>query len=385
MSYSSEVFDHLDNISDNTSDNTFLNEQDEHKNILNNISDPPHFIAVLTTNPGGSSPELVKEKYDYTINKELYNVDNNGVNSAYVILSKYIQQNIDKKIVVVSEDVYLPSVTINTYAKYNNITTIYISNYPKIVTNIPNNNIVYFGIDTDIISESLQSKLDDNLITYFTFQKIMKIGIDKISKIIMNMFPDNKLHLIIDLQIIDQTIAPSVKRNNSQKNFLMMIHLNQIFKVFTNIYHLDIIGFDGSLDDNLFRYTKITGEVCRTIIKDIFNIKEKSMNVFTEDSRFLIYRPVEQLSNDDTGWYIVRFMTLKERETFLQYLIDRVVTISIDNIDTGTDLEVIVTSTSIQEQNQKSFYTAKGILDYCLFPQEKISMTFELLNANVNR
>ena len=121
--------------------------------------------------------------------------------------------------------------------------------------------------------------------------------------------------------------------------------------------------------------------MCRVIIKSIFNIKEKSLNIFTEDSRFLIYRPVEQISHDDIGWYIVKFLTIKERETFLKHLIDNVVTISIPDVEKGIDIEVYVTSTSGQEQNQKSFYTAKNMSDYCLFPSEKISMIFELLNT----
>lgn len=358
-------------------------DQDQ-KESFNDISiESPHFIAVITSNLGGNSPKQVKEQYDYIINQELYNKCNlNKQPLAYELLDKYIEQHNNNKIVIISEDTYLPSVTINTYSKFGNVGTVFISNNPKIVVETQGNNISYFGIDKDLLTDDLQFKLEENLTTYFTLQKIKQIGILKTCKTIKNMYSDKRIHLIIDLQIIDQTIAPSVKRSSSQRNFLSMGDINEIIHEFKDISYLDIIGFNESIDDSMFRYTKMTGEVCRTIIRDIFNIKEKSINIFTEDSIFLIYRPVDQISNDDIGWYIVRFMTLKERESFLYNLIDKVITITLDDIDLMNDLEVYVTSTSIKEQNKKSFYTANSIFDYCLFPEEKISMIFELLNSN---
>ena len=342
----------------------------------------PHFIALLTPNPGGNSPKQVKEEYNYTIEKELYNKYNSSQQRlSYELLDKHLNNVCNEKVIIVSEDRFIPSLTINTYSKFHNVASIYISNSPKIITNTHEGNILYFGVDKDILTENARFKLEENLITHFTFKKIKQMGMQKICKIINNMYCGKKLHVILDLQIVDQTISPSVKRESSQKDFISMENINEIIHEFKNIWYLDIIGFDESLDDAMFRYTKITGETCRTIIKNIFNIKEKSMNIFTEDSRFLIYRPVEQISNDDIGWYIVRFMTLKEREIFLHELIDKVITINIDNPYPQKDLEVYITSTSMQEQNLKSFYTAKSIQNYCLFPDEKISMIFELLNT----
>lgn len=341
-----------------------------------------HFIAVITPNPGGNSPKKVKEQYDYIIDKELYNKFNSKKQPlAYELLENYITTLNDQKIVVVSEDVYLPSTTINIYSKFDNTATIFLSNNPKVIINRQDNNILYFGIDKNLLSDDLQFQLENNLITYFTFQKIEQIGISKICQTIKNMYSDKKLHLVFDLQIIDPTLAPSVKRDSHQINFFSIEIINTIIQEIKNISYLDIIAFDESLDDSLSRYTKLTGNICKTIIRDIFHIKEKSINIFTEDSRFLIYRPVEQISDHDIGWYIVKFLTLKERECFLNYLIDTVITITIDDIY-GKELEVYVTSTSIQEQNKKSFYTTNNIFDYCLYPEEKISMVFELLNTN---
>lgn len=372
----SNVFDETVNDLKNLLYNT-LPKQDDN---IEKEQEQPHFIAVFTNNPGGNSPKQVKEEYDYSINQELYKKKNSQNQPlAYELLEKYIAQ-ISNKIVVVSEDVNLPSCTINAYFKKDSVTTVYISNAPNVVNN-PSSNVIYLGIDKNLLSDQSLFNLDESLATYFTLQKINQTGIQKVCNIIKNMLQDKKIHLVIDLRIIDQIIAPSAKRSPLQKNYLSIKDVVETIKHLKNILYLDVIGFDESLDNSSFKYTKITGEVCRVIIRSIFNIKEKSMNIFTEDSRFLIYRPVEQITNDDIGWYIVKFLTIKEREIFLKHLIDNVATISIPDVEKGIDIEVYVTSTSAQEQNQKSFYTAKDMSDYCLFPNEKISMIFELLNT----
>ena len=356
------------------------------------LSDVPssevHFIAVYTPNPGGNSPKQVKESYDYSINKDLYERQNlEGLPLAYELLAKYIALNAsDKKIVVVTEDSLIPRTTIDTYTKLNAV-TIYVSNHPRSI--IANDSVVYFGIDRDLLTDEELIELEQDLITHYTFKKIKQLGIKKICQSIKNTFSDKLIHLIIDLQIIDQTATPSVKRSNEQKEYMSIDQINQIIEEF-KISYLDICGFDDSLDDAMHRYSKLTGETCRTIIRNTFNIQEKSINIFTEDSRFLIYRPVNQITDDDIGWYILRFMTLREREIYLKTLIDSVITITVDpnfdndnnfDYDEDADFEIYVTSTSVQEQNQKSFYAANSIFDYCLFPKEKLSMAFELLNA----
>jgi hypothetical protein len=346
------------------------------------VQESPLFIAVLSDGKGGNSPKQVKEEYDYYIGTELYSrYDINGQPLAYELLEKYIgKYSSNRKIVVISEDTKLPYSTVNAYSKINDVATVYISNNPYIIDTKYNDRLLYFGIDKDLMADQAISSMEGDFTTYFTLQKVNRAGIQKICKVVRDVYNDKRIHLIIDLQIVDQTVAPSVKRQQSQKNYLSMENISEIVQQFNNINYLDIIGFDESLDDPAFRYSKITGEVCRAIIKSAFNIKERSLNIFTEDSRFLIYRPIKQITNYDIGWYIVRFMTIKERETFLKHLIDRIETISID-VDQEENLDVMVTSTSVSEQNQKSFYTAKNIFDYCLFPEEKLAMIFELLNT----
>jgi len=42
--------------------------------------------------------------------------------------------------------------------------------------------------------------------------------------------------------------------------------------------------------------------------------------------------------------------------------------------------DYLISKTSISEQNDKSYYTAKDVSEMCLFPNEKVNMVFELLN-----
>jgi hypothetical protein len=120
----------------------------------------------------------------------------------------------------------------------------------------------------------------------------------------------------------------------------------------------------------------MTSEVCRIFIKNIFNIKEKKINIFTEDSRFLIYRPESIEDEDgDIGWYILRFLETEQKEKLLEQLIDD----SIMHLDIEDVGGVYITATTMNEQNEKSYYTS-SIMDCCLFPQEKFLMAFELLS-----
>ena len=86
-------------------------------------------------------------------------------------------------------------------------------------------------------------------------------------------------------------------------------------------------------------------------------------------------RPSDQIDLEDYGWYILTGIPTKTKELLMK---------SIDN-DTITNIEIddddyLVTTTTMDEQNNKSYYTANKILDTVLFPNEKISMMFELVN-----
>ena len=59
---------------------------------------------------------------------------------------------------------------------------------------------------------------------------------------------------------------------------------------------------------------------------------------------------------------------------------DNIINLVYDETD-GYEKEVMITTTSVNEQNEKSYYTAETINDVVLFPQEKVCMCFELVNS----
>jgi len=317
-----------------------------------------HYIAVYNKNAGGSSPDQVKQTFDQKIDDKDHD------------LANHLKQKLNNNIVVISEDVSVSEITSKSYSECS--TTIYICNEPD--SNFISDKVIYFGVDDNLYD------IGDN-ITFYTLKKIMQIGIKiVIDNIMKKLDPNKKVHLIFDLRIVDKSIAPSVMRNDKQKNYLSYADIKIIIDTLSNkVNYLDILGFNDSIDDPAFRCSKITGELCRYFIKELFNLKEKSMNIFTDDSKFLIYRPVIQKSDKDVGWYIVKFMTLEQRELFINKIGDEILTLEYE--DNGKEKEVFVMTTSVREQQEKTYYCAHTIFDHCLFPEEKISMVFELLNT----
>jgi len=326
----------------------------------------PYFIEIKTAKNQAS--KNVKEKYDFTIDKTDY-----VNNTAYPKLTDHITDNIDKNIIVVSCDTNIPQITSNIY---KNLVTLYVSNNPII---LKKTETIYLGIDKDIMSDDDVYNLSNSTSIFFNIQKIQKNLIEMCNNI-MNL-SDGMFHIIYDLQIIDKSITPSVRRNVDQNNFLIYDQLVQIINIFKKkTKHLDIIGFDDALDDQVHKYTKLTGEICKIIIKNSFDIIEKSINIFTEDSRFLIFRCLDQNDPKDVGWNICKLMTLKERDQFIKILIDKIEVVTI-NDENDNEIEYYVTTTSIDEQNKKSYFCSNNIYDCCLLPHEKTSMMFELINA----
>lgn len=393
---------------------------------MSTIKKDHYFVALYTSNPGGNSPDQVKEAYDYRIADSFYK---HNKNSAYKLLYEYIksrlQLNRTCKITTVSEDKNIMEHTTSAYNKSKEIKTIYLSNDPTIYVN----DIFYLGIDSEIEND-VEAKLLDNMnhtnsdsVSYYTLKKIKQLGFKTIIPLILDQFVNKKIHLIVDLGIFQPDFVPSVVRSdyykNKSHNLLSFSDLQEfVEQLQCKVSYIDIVGFDSSIDDKAYRFTKITGNVCRYIIREIFTLKEKRLNVFTEDSKFLIFRPlnqepynkninnsnvisekpndfdeiinsesddedfdeiVENVSNVDIGWYVLRSMTLKDREIFIDKIKDNIITIEYEQ--DGKMIDTYVTTTTMREQNEKSYYTANGIFDCCLFPQEKSLMVFELLNA----
>lgn len=374
------------------------------------------FIAIANCNKGGESYKNVKEHYDVILNP-----DNKAIELQEVYDYYKNPENKTNNLVTISEDKNISISTIlglnNNFVKKNgetfdsNLRILYISPNPNISNQIENslNNkivsysmdileeedeerpvthsmpidpkqIIYFGLDKNINDDELV-KLQELEIEYYDINNIRKKGIKPILNLILNKFADKPILCVIDLEAIDKKIAPCVNFSTENFNGFNYDEINEISKLLQNkVQYLDITNFNDSIDlddkEKSGIRTKMTSEVCRIFIKHIFDIKEKKINIFTEDSRFLIYRPEFVEDEDgDIGWYILRFLELEQKEQLLKHLEeDSIVHLDVEDIG-----GVYITATTMNEQNEKCYYTS-NITDCCLFPQEKFLMAFELLN-----
>lgn len=375
-------------------------------------------------------PDEIKEKYDYEIKTDFFNGSSINVLEkkidiclGYDLLYKYIidysKKNPNEKIITIGGDHSISAATIaamnEKYIKQNgniiksNLMVIWIDAYPDIDdfdTSISKDlnempvasllgmcgtlftknklllnpeQLIYYGLldendNLDIIKE--------NQISYFTKNKINSVGVDKIMESIKEIIGNRPVHISLDLKVFNKKIAPSVKPVNEKG-----LHIEQVEKLLillkNNIVSMDLVEFNplvGSKND-----VKITRETARYILMKTFDIKEKSINIFTEDSQFLIFRSIEQEDPEtDIGWYILRGLSLTEKEKFLALIPnDTIISIDIENDFSSEIIEgtYLITKTNMNEQNEKSYYTANYINDTTLFPEEKILMCFELLNS----
>src|SRR5205807_2634565 len=105
----------------------------------------------------------------------------------------------------------------------------------------------------------------------------------------------------------------------------------------------------------------------------------KTINVFNEESKFLIWRPVK--FDDYKGWLILRCMTLEQRESIIKEIgDDKIIPVPVEK--DGCVYDALVTVTTMKAQQEKSYYQSNSLQDCCLLPGEKIDMMFELLNTS---
>ena len=271
----------------------------------------PCFIAVLSDPT--DSPLQINNEYTHMV----------PIFELQQILKPY---DTSERIAVITSDSNVSQIT---HEQYSDLVSIYVSNSPSF---IGNDNVVYCGL-TDRDSQDFTN--------YFTAAKIRQVGVAEIVEDIRRNSCGKLIHLIIGIE------------NELQTNEI----IDLIFELKTiGIRCIDIIT------------NNQIPEITQYLIDSVFENTKKEV---AEDTRFIIYRPVEAIDEHDIGWYILR-VTYEELETYLKYLIDTIITIETDNE------EVFITSTTVGEQNKKKYETCTNILDYCLFPHEKASMVFEL-------
>jgi arginase family enzyme len=376
-----------------------------------------HFIKApchQNTYPKGCelAPQEIKEKYDFQIIEALFNNEDNqpckGYQLLYEYILKYSTNNPTNKIITIGGD---HSISASSIAAMNEKYLIQRGNHidselmvlwidcfsdiesdnPKNLNEMPvgsllglNNlfiknklllkkdQLIYFGL---VDSDNNLDNVKELRIPYFSLNKINTIGLEDCTKNIIKMIGNKKLHISLDMKVFNSNIVKSVIPENP-KGLLVDDIINLLSNLKNNIVSMDIVEFNPNIGTN--ENIKTTRNIIKNILTSTFDIKEKSINIFTEDSFFLIFRSARQENPlTDIGWYIMRGLTLEMRNNLISIII-----IDDDIISFDMDSETfLISKTTIKEQNNKSYYAAKTINDVALYPQEKESMGFELLNS----
>jgi arginase family enzyme len=260
----------------------------------------------------------------------------------------------------------------------NNVT------YTKHKTVINPDQIIYLGLNEDYLTDFDIDMLSEYGMKYFTVKMLRMKKLQDVIDNIIETFDGCPVYVVFDMSVCDPACAPCVFRHPSDK--IHGLNLDEIVGITKgiskmNIVGLDITGYDLRIDDKNLGF-RVTCETVQTIIKNVFNIVEKRINIFNENTRFLIWKSV---SDEDVGWHILRDVPLDVREDMLNRLSDDdIILFELPNDNGDGEYEdVYLSSTTMAEQESKSYAICDdGDYTSCtLYPEEKVSMMFELLNV----
>lgn len=359
---------------------------DEIKAQYDHIIDIDHFDgSIIDFNKGHNICKGYDELYRHIYDQLLKNPSSkiitiggdNSISSATIsaINDVMIENKKSKiKILWIDYDVDSKIYDVNTQNNLNEmvVSSLYKTITPSFVAHQKNkitpDQMIFYGLQYNIEN--------DTDTEHYTCSKINSSN-DKLIDFISNIsVKDEFIHVVIDMKVFGKKYTktdqddPIIENGIEPENVLKLLS-----KLKKNIISMDIVEFNptlGTLYD-----AKITREIARNIIQHVFEIKEKSINIFNEFSQFLIYRPVDQIDEYDIGWYILSGLPVSDHEKILNMIQDdTAVTITIDD-----DQDILVTKTCVDEQNKKSCYLAKSIYDYALFPNEKSYMCFNLIES----
>ena len=400
----------------------------------------PYFVNICTPYEALSSEGFVKNTFDLTINldksKQIFS-ENYKLYKTLSTTKKLVTISptktaslfsipaINENYMYRSKNEYLPG----DHPKFNSsLNILYISSTPDIETNIgqteekfsnkelssciisnaigtipsiSHHNLLldikqftYFGIREDLLTEKLKSELD----TCYTYENIKGEKLKKTLHFLKNKMSDEPVHIVFDLGILSSVVSPlSIRENYTINN--IGISLEELTIILEQLKTLNIVGLDivnyFLIKDQTTLVNRIQSETIQRIYGTLLNMKQKSFNVFNEHSKFLIFKPVDEI-NKDVGWYIMRGIEdLKLREEIMKKVeLDQIITVKIpkddkddkdnnneDDQEDDQEEEILITTTTIFDQNEFSYFSSEDFLDKRLYPDEKMDMMFELVNV----
>lgn len=253
--------------------------------------------------------------------------------------------------------------------------------------------ILFFGILPDDDVQSLDLIKMNSYGTYF-YDDIKGKNLHKTLKFVEQKFTQNEpVHIIFDLGILKQKISPLSFRNeyDIKANANKGLDIDDLFTILNcfkefNIVGLDIVNYNLMNNDTTI-LNRIQSETIQTIYGILLKLSVKSVNIFCENSKFLIFKPIETIE-DDIGWYILRGVSVKVRNEIINQIdsgeneSSQIITVKID--DDGEEKEILVSTTTMTDQNEYSYYSSDTFLDKRLYPDEKMDAMFELVNNTGN-
>ena len=294
---------------------------------------------------------------------------------------------------------YRTSVVSNLLCLINDSETETSKTYTKHPLPIEPSQFIFLGLQ--YLTDAEINFMMDNSIEYYELNKINAKLENILDKIITDCNYSQNIAVVFDLTSLQLNIAPCTVRDKSDENInvnsdtnnkgfnldQLNLILNKLSSISNRIRLLDITGH--YLQDIKNILNRITIETIQQIYGKIFKLKESSLNIFNEQTKFLIYREITSKEYDneeeDYGWYILMGIDLKLRDEILESIEDRIILLTIPKIDNDDcideDVDVMIMSTTMAEQNEMCYYTTTDINDGVLYPEEKVAMMFELLNS----
>ncbi len=268
--------------------------------------------------------------------------------------------------------------------------------------NIHPSDVYLIGINDDQLVDEDENNINKYSLNMFTLQLLRKKGLKRVLDVIFNKIQYDNIHVVIDMSCIDTKSAPSVFRNQDADGSGFNLEELEIICTFVKslqkVNSIDITGYNlGAIEskDKNYGANYITVSTIGFILKNITAleiIKEKVINVFDENTKFVIWRPINYVyqedndeddsedKNDEIGWYILRNISNEERNKMIEYIGDDNI-INVTVVKNGHLINALATTTSMAEQQQMTYDLCQNIADCCLDPEEKIDMMFEMLNT----
>ena len=275
----------------------------------------------------------------------------------------------------------------------------YIPTYTKHNMQLDISQFIFFGLNPDELTEEFKNKTD----RYYEVNQVKGEKLKKTLKFLCNKLQDEPVHIVFDLDILSTNISPlSMRDTLIIRDDKDNINLEELTLILQELKTLNIVGLDivnyFLINDDKSIVNRIQAETIQKIYGILLKLSTKSFNVFNEYSKFLIFKPLEEIEENDIndindnyiGWYIMRGInTIEQREELMSKIIDdQIIMIKIDDdIDNNDNNNkdnkekcIYVTTTTIYDQNDFSYYSSDSFLDKRLYPDEKVDMMFELVN-----